>query len=473
MNSDLIFEGGDERIILEEKTNKNKYHINPLEFNDTFQRGSCTCGMLNNNSINILNNFDKNSVYQLRQTDRILKIFNIKDEADIFFAPSGTDLIYWPLFFTSILNEDRKILNIVSCEEELGSGVLYASKGKYFSKINQFGDQVKIGELICEKITPDVIYLKARCNEGNIIKQKENIKKIINNNLEYSIILTLVYGSKSGINDDITIIDDLKQFSNVTIVIDICQMRTYPSIIKLLISKGVIVMITGSKFFEAPPFCGAIITPKIFVDKILQINKSVFSSYNSYLSNFSIYDIPYRLYTFNAIKNLLTNKINYGLILRWEIAINEMESFFKWSDEESSKIIEEWNFKVKDYLKSFDCFKLIPQQDETTPSIISFKIIKNNIDLEYDELLQFYKCLINTYHKSLSCGKSKIFIGQPVKYKGGAFIRIAIGSSSVRYFLESGNVNIKDDIDLINIIRNYISIHKVFDLESDYNNKDL
>ena len=49
--------------------------------------------------------------------------------------PSGSDAEYIPLFITKILNEDKEIVNIVTCNEEVGSGTLDAAGGKYFSSL--------------------------------------------------------------------------------------------------------------------------------------------------------------------------------------------------------------------------------------------------------------------------------------------------------------------------------------------------
>ena len=41
---EIVTSGCDERIFLRPDTNANKYHLNPIVYENLFQRGSCTCG---------------------------------------------------------------------------------------------------------------------------------------------------------------------------------------------------------------------------------------------------------------------------------------------------------------------------------------------------------------------------------------------------------------------------------------------
>ena len=54
------------------------------------------------------------------------------NDFDIFYAPSGSDLCYFPIMFSRIINPDKKIFSVVTCPEELGTGSNTAIKGEYF-----------------------------------------------------------------------------------------------------------------------------------------------------------------------------------------------------------------------------------------------------------------------------------------------------------------------------------------------------
>ena len=43
---EVLVQGCDERVYIDPETNRNKYHLNPLEYADLLQRGSCTANVL-------------------------------------------------------------------------------------------------------------------------------------------------------------------------------------------------------------------------------------------------------------------------------------------------------------------------------------------------------------------------------------------------------------------------------------------
>lgn len=53
----------------------------------------------------------------------------------VFLTPSGSDAEYIPLLIAKILNPVKEIVNIVTCNEEVGSGTAHASKGQLFSSM--------------------------------------------------------------------------------------------------------------------------------------------------------------------------------------------------------------------------------------------------------------------------------------------------------------------------------------------------
>jgi hypothetical protein len=187
------------------------------------------------------------------------------------------------------------------------------------------------------------------------------------------IIGNLVFGSKSGIKDDLAIIDEFKE--GIMWVVDMCQFRTDRKLIYELISKGAMISITGSKFYQAPPFCGALLVPKYWSEKIKDKDASILETYNSL---FTSYDYPLE---FEKMRKNLPEFKNIGLRLRWEIALCEMESFLAFPQEKSNALIRRWNQVVIGRLAQSDLFRLMPDIELTNDSIISFMVIKNNFIL--------------------------------------------------------------------------------------------
>ena len=66
---------------------------------------------------------------------RLSSLYKLKDGTGIFLTPSGSDAEYIPLLLAQHFNPGKPITNIVTCNEEVGSGTLDASGGRFFSTL--------------------------------------------------------------------------------------------------------------------------------------------------------------------------------------------------------------------------------------------------------------------------------------------------------------------------------------------------
>jgi hypothetical protein len=377
---------------------------------------------------------------------RALVQSEFKDPFDVFFAPSGSDLVYYPLMFQMMLNPNKRLLNIVSCPEELGSGSKFASETRFYANYNQFGDKIEKGAFVDPNNTSEVHYLDARDEEGNILDRTGAINELIANNPDASVVGSLVFGSKSGIKDDLNVIDTE---SETMWVVDLCQFRVDHSLIHDLLEKGVMVMLTGSKFFQAPPFCAAMLVPRKWSERLKQVDASVIEPYGAL---FSAYDVPWFM---ENMREYLPQKENKALRLRWEIALDEMSEYSYWSTKQTDDIISRWALGVMSKLETSTSFKLMPDQLKTNMSIISFQVWVNDRALDNDELKALFKAITTSRHEGFMGGKDRVFFGQPVQYGDKSFIRLAIGAYTVRAFLEKDAVDLTNDYRLISIIESF------------------
>lgn len=430
--NELLLSGGDERLELKE-TGKNKYFINPLEYKGLLLRGSCTCNPLNSFSHPILiekfKNVDVDFIkVREEQRERISSLFNYdeQDKFDVVFAPSGSDLPYLPLIFSKFLHPEKDIKLLLTCPEELGSGSQLAFLGKNYSHRVQFGDSSGITEDINPLYNISMERFMARSKSGSIVNNKEAIATDVGNENSKSIIGALVIGSKSGIEDDISIIPDVS--SEVMWTVDLCQLRNSKRLVNDLLDKGCLVMITGSKFYMSPPFSGAMLVPKSLSKKLNAVNLNDVSQFvGGYRTIFSKHDFPT---SWSGIRELFTDQHNDGLIVRWEAALHLMERFDKLAREKTKTIISDWNKVVRDNIEKSMHFELMPQQDKTNQTIVSFRVKDANGNrLDYDQLKDLHKKLTNTpfvFEKF-----TNVLIGQPVRYSHGAFLRFAIGAYNI------------------------------------------
>ena len=213
----------------------------------------------------------------------------------------------------------------------VGSGSKPAAEVKYYAAFNQKGEHIEVNSKICtQEIKTKCLYLNARNNDdGAVLQRAKEIESMVAEHIGKSpVIVNLVFGSKSGIEDDLGVIDTLQarygdDFTKLMFCVDMCQLRSEVGLLQELMSKNVQVMITGSKFFQAPPFCGALLVPKSLAESVDQCKDASMAS--AYKEVFSAHDFINP--TMKNIATQLETFENKGLRTRWEVALDEMEKY--------------------------------------------------------------------------------------------------------------------------------------------------
>ncbi len=454
MNRDLqqlLSQGGDERIHLDQH-GRNKYYLNPAQYHGIVHRGSCTCNHLTALGFEQISHFLQNGQHKdfcnwiATQRNRLKALIDVAHSKsfEVYFAPSGSDLMYYPLLFLTAIHPRQSIINIVSCPQELGSGSRIAARAQYFSRFNQFGKPLPQQQFLSDSIKSEVVFLSARDEQGLIYNRKPQIRKIIHDNAtKQQIVVNLVYGSKSGIMDDLSIIDEFTE--GILWVVDICQFRADPELINSLLKKRAMVMITGSKFYQSPPFCAAMLVPAYWHERLCQAGSGYISAFSGI---FSYHDFP------PSVAHLLGDfptEQNLGLHLRWEIALNEMERYARLDNRQVLQLIDQWHRFIVDRLSQSPFFAPMPDMSKTNLCIVSFKCLAgrredktNYQELNLQQLRLLFKHLVNRkYFRNNQY--LQIFIGQPVSYGNKSFLRLAIGSDFIARQLARKNHDFSDD----------------------------
>ena len=128
--------------------------------------------------------------------------------------PSGSDAEYIPLLIAQELNKGKKIGNIVTCNEEVGSGTYNASGGLFFSDVEPIpgftNGNVKNGDPL-EGLTEQVEAIwaiDARKSDGSVKSDiKEEISQILQERCKEKDVVPILHwvvGSKTGIIDQIS-----------------------------------------------------------------------------------------------------------------------------------------------------------------------------------------------------------------------------------------------------------------------------
>lgn len=130
-------------------------------------------------------------------------------------------------------------------------------------------------------------------------------------------------------------------------VVDACQTRMVDSGMSDLVSAGCAVLATGSKFYGGPPFCGVAILPAAMARELNNAleegapgdlrGKVAASKLGAYI-NASL--VPDELV---ALKEVLPNDApNLGLLVRWQMAMHNIDRYHQIPDDERCRLRIEW-----------------------------------------------------------------------------------------------------------------------------------
>ncbi|RGP40685.1 hypothetical protein BPTFM16_00972 [Altererythrobacter insulae] len=323
----LLSSGGDARIVLDGETGLNRYYSAPYP-RRTMAYASSTANDLSTDAFVHLRDVYSaglapyaDHLEQLR--GRIRDTYQIGENVEIVFAPSGTDLEYVAL--AAMLGQAKGgIHNILLGADEVGSGCIHSAHGKFFAEETALG-------LATEKGTPvdgfgdvSMADVPVRCTEG-----RARCSETMTHSIAQEIILAqaagkhalvhVVHGSKTGlILPELAEIDALKATfgDDVDFVVDACQARiTIPALHQYL-ERGAMVFLTGSKFMGGAPFNGWALVPKDMVARASKLPTGL-------AKVFRRAEFPQSW----PGQNELPAGENPGLALRYEASIFELERF--------------------------------------------------------------------------------------------------------------------------------------------------
>ena len=120
--------------------------------------------------------------------------------------------------------------------------------------------------------------------------------------------------------------------SDLEVVVDACQMRVSPSVVREYLAHGFMVIITGSKFLGGPTFSGALLIPS---DR-----KNVSSS-----------DTTFRNKVVRPECDVLrSQEANFGLVLRWRAALAEWTAFCALNESLVISAIDRFSKSVRTFI---------------------------------------------------------------------------------------------------------------------------
>ena len=211
-----------------------------------------------------------------RVADEILARFEVADLAQAVLASSGTDAA---LIVTGLLAAEqpaRVITSVLVSPAETGSGVPDAVQGRHFSDLAPSGRQVdKGGTLEGLHHVPRLVTIDLRDPSGAPLGEPDVARACetaIQAALPHGrVVLHAIDGSKTGLfaPGRATLLRLAARFGGaLDVVVDACQARIEPALLRWYLQQGFPVLVTGSKFFGAPGFCGAVLFPQARLSRI-------------------------------------------------------------------------------------------------------------------------------------------------------------------------------------------------------------
>lgn len=469
-----LTEGGDDRLHLNE-AGVNKYFCAPRPLpKAVVVRGSCTCSQPTPEgfeaarrvlrSIWVGNTKFGDAMENTRR--RLSRTLNIKVAHEVIMHPSGSDAELIPLAIAQARAERlgcAAIVNIVVAAGEVGSGTAQASAGRHFSKYAPNGAIVECDGLVAGFNAPiEVVELRPRLPCG---RRNENFDDLVRQacvdaHAKYGdpfILLHVVDGSKTGLRiPSRSLVNELVARHGVRMMVclDACQNRSESSELNWYLERRACILVTSSKFYQAPGFCGAVVIPK---DAAAELNewRNLPIGFADYLTT---YDVPMSMPNMRA---QMKKKKNMGLLLRWACGLREMELFEKQGAAVRSAI-RQWVVSVKAAVrKRAPLLELIDEQYENTSdpsdmtrlggvnSVVSIKFLSacGSRHLDANVLRKVHKLLTIDASKNLPTWANdtdrdivslRCMVGQPVVLGEFGVLRLAIGAAMARDIAKDG-----------------------------------
>jgi hypothetical protein len=468
----LLHAGGDERLALAGHTGLNIYGCKPAPRPEAISFSSSTASSISSRAYRrardaqlrlveqaavsgFLESFESHSENMRGSVRRYLGLEG--SEAEIVFSPSGSDAQLHALLLSG-LSLGFPLTSIIAGSDQTGSGTAYTAGARHFGSRTARGKSVLKGSHISG--SPEEIHTVEIpfADSDSTVRNGDEMDRLIFAAVSAEIgkgrkvLLQAMHASKLGWRAPSD--ECLAKIANtwpaaVQIVIDACQMRISPSRIADYLSRGCLILFTGSKFFSGPPFSGGLLVPKHLSKKFEQaaeIPRGLFDYADRT-------DLPR---SWANLRRELALEPNFGQWLRWEAAMEEMRDYYALPIAYRKAVLAGLAEAVPKALRS-SC-RLEPlgsppngysatERDEefAAPTIFPFLMRDDKGLLDDKSVAEIYRALNRNITSEIAFGATPdeislatqiCHIGQPVKVMlpgGGvtAALRIAIGSRNL------------------------------------------
>ncbi len=439
----LLAEGGDERLTLDPVTGLNRYGCAPWPRPEVIGFASCTASSLAGPQFIAAEQARRDLIAAAlvqgpdaalaaasrHAADRILAHFGVADMADAILTASGTDAA---LIVTGLLaaeQPDVPLTSILVSPAETGSGVPDAVQGRHFSTCTPSGVAVpKGGGLDGLRHMPRLVTVALRdaagepCGAEHIAAACE--AAVVAALPAGRAVLHAIDGSKTGLTapDRPTLLRLARRFGRaLDIVIDACQARIEPALVRWYLQQGFPVLVTGSKFFAAPGFCGAVLFPR------------------ARLARIAAGAVPHGLASYAGMADGVGSRLCPGLLLRWTAALHDMAAFGGLPTDEVGLRLDSLGQSVERTLRGDARLRLVAAPRprglgwSDRRSVFTFLVRGPAGWLDAASLRPLYLALHDDQAAGPGQASARCQIGQPVQLGGAALggLRLALSAAQI------------------------------------------
>ncbi|WP_394727853.1 hypothetical protein [Altererythrobacter sp. GH1-8] len=408
--------GGDARITLDPETGINKYFSAPYP-RKTLAYASSTANDLSLAAFTHLLNMRQagqpgysEHLEQLRS--RIRAAYSLKDDVEVVFAPSGTDLEYVALA-AFMDRAEGGIHNVLLGADEVGSGCIHSAHGRYFASETALVQDTQQAIPVEGFPRISLADVPVRCSGGIARSSREILATI-----ESEIILAqasnrhalvhVVHGSKTGlILPEQTELEALHQSYSGTfsLVVDACQARITTDCVESYIARGAIVFLTGSKFMGGAPFSGFALVPRAVMEAAPALPQGLETIFRR-----AEFPVGW------AGREILCDSENPGLALRLEGSVFELERFQALAVEDATRVFGLFQDAIAEHLlRPLDISLVTASPDPESPLPATFPLEMQTLaTLDVSQMPG-----LSTFDHAQALHKELAFnglrLGQPVK----------------------------------------------------------
>lgn len=358
----------------------------------------------------------------------------VESNADIVFAPSGTDAALHAHFVASQILGGA-FTNVLVGEAETGRGMPLSIAARHFGDRAALGADVERGAAI-EGFTPisghiDVALrdeagtpLSLAQIDARVVQAVETVAK-----QGGRVLLHAMDCSKTGLSGpSLACLDFLSQRwpSQLLVLVDACQMRCGPDVLRSYLERNALVLITGSKFFTGPPFSGALLVPPAVSDCLAQA-ANVPSGLSLYTGR-SSWPRAWR-----GVRAGLPQSMNFGEWLRWEAALEEMRAYFAVPSAFRAAGLQRFAQYISSAITGVAGLEAIATAippgrngEMGVPTILPLLAFRQGVPLGIEDARRVYRKLAS------SLDEPRYLIGQPtsLNFRGGQFGALRAAASA-------------------------------------------